>query len=141
MRSLMRVNGAGTCAVGVLAVVLVIAACGGPLGPIPGGRLSGEVWSEPVSDWSFASEYRFLALETRPDDPYSVELNFFVRDGQLFVDPAEGRRWFDHLRADPNVRARLGDTVYRLHAVLVGRPGEVEGFDPERYVYRLDSRL
>ena len=103
----------------------------------PGGALRGEVVTVPPSDWSFASD-RFLDLEVRPENPYSVELNYMVKDGQLFIDPAEGRNWFDHLRADPNVRVRLGGKVYRARAVLVGKPGEIEGFPEDRYVYRLD---
>ena len=48
----------------------------------PGGALSGEVVTEPVEDWSFVSDL-FVDLELRPDDPYSVELNYVVRDGKL----------------------------------------------------------
>lgn len=113
--------------------------CGGPLLIIPGGALSGEVVTEPVTDWSFATDW-FVDLETRPEDPYSVELNYVVKDGQLYVDPAEGRRWLDHIRADPRVRVRFGNKIYPLEAVLVGRPGELEGFDPDRFIYRLDPR-
>ena len=82
----------------------------------------------------------FVHLEVRPEAPYSVELNYFVVDGKLYVDPAEGRAWLDHIREDPLVRARFGDKVYPLRAVLAGEPGELEGFDPTRYVYRLDPR-
>ncbi len=114
-------------------------ACGGPRLIFPGGELSGEVVSEPVHDWSFLTEL-FIDLETRPDDPYSVQLNYFVRDGRLYIDPAEGRRWLEHIRADPRVRARFSAKIYPLRAVLVGRPGELEGFDSDRFVYRLDSR-
>jgi hypothetical protein len=113
--------------------------CGGPFLIFPGGGLSGEVASERVEDWSFVDD-AFVDLETRPDDPYSVELNYVVRDGQLYIDPAEGRRWLEYIRADPNVRVRFGDRIYPLKAVLVGQPGELEGFDPDRYVYRLDPR-
>lgn len=115
-------------------------ACGGPFLLFPGGALSGQVVEEPVEDWSFAEEFLFVDLETRPDDPYSVELNYVIQDGALYIDPAEGRDWFDHLRADPRVRVRFGDKVYPATAVLVGEPGEMPGFDPDRYVYRLDSR-
>ena len=48
-------------------------------------------------------------MEFRPDDPYSVELNYFVKDGRLYIDPAEGRTWLEYLRADPRVRVRFGD--------------------------------
>ena len=118
---------------------LLATGCGGPFLVFPGGALSGEVADQPVEDWSFVDD-AFLDLETRPDDPYSVELNYVVRDGQLYIDPAEGRRWLDHIRADPRVRVRFGGKVYPLKAVLVGRPGELEGFDQDRFIYRLDPR-
>jgi hypothetical protein len=120
--------------------VLVFSGCGGgPFLVFPGGELSGEVVTEPVTDWSFADD-TFVDVETRPGDPYSVELNYVVKDGQLYIDPAEGRTWFDHLRADPRLRVRFGDKIYPVMAVLVGEPGELEGFDADGYVYRLDSR-
>ncbi len=114
-------------------------ACGGPLLIIPGGELSGEVVADPVTDWSFATD-RFIDLETRIDDPYSVELNYFVREGQLYIDPAEGRTWFEHLRANHHARVRFGNKIYPVTAVLVGKPGELPDFDADRFVYRLDSR-
>ncbi len=125
---------------GILGTALALAAagCGGPFLMFPGGELRGELVMEPVTDWSFV-EGQLIHLETRPGDPYSVELNCIVRDGQLYIDPAEDRRWHDHIRADPQVRARFGDKVYPLRAVLVGRPGELEGFPADRYVYRLES--
>jgi len=126
----------------VVATILAvggITGCGGPVFVFPGGALRGEEVTEPVSDWSFADD-AFVDLETRPSQPYSVELNYFVIDGDLFIDPAEGRNWLDHLREDPHVRVRFGDKVYPAMAVLVGGPGEVEGFDPDRFVYRIESR-
>jgi len=114
--------------------------CGGPFFIFPGGALSGEAVAEPVTDWSFVDD-RWIDIETRPGDPYSVELNYVVKDGQLYIDPKEGRKWLEHIRADPRMRVRFGGKIYPVTAVLVGRPGELEGFDPDRYVYRLDSRV
>ncbi len=125
--------------VGIVLVGCLAVACGGPFLVVPGGKLSGEEVAEPVADWSFVQD-RFVDLETRPDDPYSVELNYFVRDGKLYIDPAEGRRWLEYIRADPRVRVRFGGKVYPLKAVLVGEPGELPDFDADRYVYRLDPR-
>ena len=121
----------------LLLAAIVATGCGGPFLMFPGGALSGEQVQEPPADWSFVDD-SFVDLEVRPDDPYSVELNYVLRDGQLFIDPAEGRTWFDYLREDPRVRVRFDDRVYPATAVLVGRPGELEGFDADRYVYRLD---
>lgn len=113
--------------------------CGGPLLVFPGGELSGTEVAEPVADWSFADD-TFVDLETRPDDPYSVELNYILRGGELYIDPAEGKRWLGHIREDPRVRVRFGDQIYRATAVLVGEPGELPDFDPDRFIYRLDPR-
>jgi hypothetical protein len=114
-------------------------ACGGPMLVFPGGALRGDVVTDPVTDWTDIAIDDFVDLETRIPDPYSVELNYIVKDGKLYVDPAEGRTWLEHLRADPRVRVRFGDRVYPGVAVLVGQPGELEGFDADRYVYRIDS--
>jgi hypothetical protein len=125
-----------------LALLVAAAAasgCGGPFLVFPGGELRGESVTEPVEDWSFVDAW-FLDLETRPDDPYSVELNYIVRDGKLYIDPAEGRRWLDHIREDPRVRVRFGGKIYPLEAILVGTPGELEGFPEDRFIYRLDHR-
>jgi hypothetical protein len=119
--------------------VAALTACGGPFLVFPGGELDGEVVEEPIEDWSFVDDH-FVDLETRPSAPYSVELNYVVRDGKLYIDPAEGRRWLAYLREDPRVRARFGGKIYPLQAVLVGRPGELEGFPEDRFIYRLDSR-
>lgn len=125
--------------VGVFIGVVAASGCGGPFLVIPGGELSGEVVTEPVDDWSFVDS-AFVDLETRPEDPYSVELNYFVVDGKLYIDPAEGREWFDHLRENPLVRVRFDGKIYPVRAVLAGEPGEIEGFDSDRFVYRLDPR-
>jgi hypothetical protein len=122
-------------------VLMFLAGCSGPFLVFPGGALGGTEVTEPVDDWSFLDS-SFIDLEVRPEDPYSVTLNYFVRDGKLYIDPAEDREWYQYLKADDRVRVRFGfdDHVYPLKAVLVGQPGEVEGFDADRYVYRLDPR-
>lgn len=104
---------------------------------IPGGKLAGPMVTEPVVDWSFVTD-PVLDVETRPDAPYSVTLRARLVEGQLYLDPAEGRLWLDHIRADPAVRLRIAGRVYPAQAVLVGAPGELAGFDPTRFVYRLD---
>ena len=123
-----------------VALLLCSAGCGGPFLVFPGGALRGEVVSRPGSDWSFL-DTRFVELETRPSDPYSVQLNYIVKDGELYIDPSEGKTWLEHIRADRRVRARFGSRIYELEAVLVGEPSRpLEGFDPSRFVYRLDPR-
>jgi hypothetical protein len=122
-----------------IGLIALLSGCGGPFLLMPGGALRGELVTDPVDDWGFVED-TFVDLEVRPSDPYSVELNYFVRDGRLYIDPAEGRRWLDHLRADPRVRVRFDGKIYERVAVLVEDPEELEGFDPTRFVYRLDPR-
>jgi hypothetical protein len=122
-----------------LLCTLIPSGCGGPFLMFPGGALSGEVVTTPVEDWSFLDSSS-IDLETRPEDPYSIELNYVVNDGKLYIDSAEARRWFDYIREDPLVRVRSDGKVYPLRAILVGKPGELDGFDVDRYVYRLDPR-
>jgi hypothetical protein len=129
MRLLPRLALVGVC----------VTACGGPLLIFPGGRLSGEEVAEPVEDWSFVTD-GLIDLETQPDDPYSVQVSYTVKDGKLYIDPAEGRRWLEYLRGDPSVRVRLSGKVYPLTAVLIDQPEELQGFDGDRFVYRLDPR-
>ncbi|MEM7098582.1 MAG: hypothetical protein AAF541_10030 [Pseudomonadota bacterium] len=124
----------------VIALCSLLNACGnGPILMLPGGELQGTVVDQPVSDWSFL-EAQFVHLETDPNEPYSVELNYIVREGQLFIDPAEGKVWLDNLRANPNARVRFGEMIYPVRATLVGQPGELDGFGSDRFIYRLDYR-
>jgi hypothetical protein len=125
--------------VSAVAALLCLAACGGPLLIFPGGELTGEVASERVDDWSFVTD-TFIDLEVRPEQPYSIELNYVVKDGKLYIDPAEGRRWLDYIREDPRVRARFDGRIYPLKAVLIGQPGELADFPEDRFIYRLDPR-
>ncbi len=119
--------------------LLLALGCGGPFLMFPGGALSGEVVSEPVVDWSFVDD-RFIVIETRPSDPYSVQLNYHIRDGKLYLDPADGRKWLEHIRADSRMRVRFNGKVYPVTATLVEDSDQLQGFDADRFVYHLESR-
>lgn len=86
--------------------------CGGPLVMIPGGQLSGPVVSAPT-DWSFTDEVDTIQIETRPDDPYSVNVWGTALGPDLFIacgDPTS--QWCENLGADSRARVRIGDSVY-----------------------------
>lgn len=57
---------------GCVALAL-LSGCGQPMGPVPGGKLSGETENWP-QDWSFAEPVEEVFLEVDPADPYSVTL-------------------------------------------------------------------
>jgi hypothetical protein len=129
----------------LFALVTACALACGPVGPFSGGALRGPVGDPVVSDWSFAATVETAQLETRPDDPHSVNTWFATIDDRLYVptsmilgpkQPSQ-RSWVTRVEADPRVRIRLGQTVYERIARRVEDPS-----DPERviWIYRLDPR-
>ena len=107
----------------VLAVcALTLAGCGEPIGPFAGGALSGQSTAVPAV-WDAVPDA--VQLEVRPADPYSVNIWAVGIGPALYVagDP-EGKNWISYIRADGNVRVRLGDAVYSLAAVEVDEAEE-----------------
>jgi len=117
-----------TRALALAALVGALLACE-PMGPIPGGRLSGEVVAAPVDDWSFASAAETLQLETRPGDPYSVNVWFVSQGPRLWVAAGGGdtSRWAAYIIADPRVRLGIDDKLYERKAERVTDPSEIDG--------------
>lgn len=113
----------------ILLSCLLALGCG-PTGPLPGGKLRGKTASEVPSDWAFADSVENVQLETRPAAPYSVNVwgagigkFFYVASG----DGSESA-WAQHILAEPEVRLRVGDTIYELRAVRVEDDAERERF-------------
>lgn len=107
---------------GAAAAGLVVAACGGPLGPFAGGELSGTT-AEPPPAWGALPET--VQLEVRPAEPYSVNVWAVAIGRHLYVATGpEGSAWSSHLQRDDRVRARIGGAVYALRATAVGDADE-----------------
>ena len=137
-----------------------------PIGPCPGGRLTGEVGAPGSAIDARLRALDKAQLETRPEDPHSVHTWFVVIGERLYVptsmirgprDPRE-RSWVGHVAADPAVRIRLGEVVYERFAHRVEDAEEYAAVraaleekyaldpaarDPERevWIYRLDERV
>lgn len=140
-------------------------ACGGPMGPFPGGRLSGEVGPKRVADWSFVNDHETVQLEVRPEDPYSVNTwsvgigpSLYVPTSMIFgpLNPTE-REWVAAVEKNPAVRIRIDGVVYERSALKVEDDAEStrarealeanhgiapEDRDPERtiWIFRLEER-
>ena len=117
----------------ILLAVALATGCGGPISMVPGGELSGPVQATPA-DWAFSNDHETVQLETRPTDPYSVNVWCGAHEGALYVptslilgpdDPNE-RDWVRFVAEDPRVRLRIDGVVYELRAVRVEDPGERE---------------
>jgi hypothetical protein len=115
----------------------------GPLGPIPGGRLSGAVNPDPHPDWSNLDEV--MELEIRPAKPWSLSVWNIVVDGELYVPSASGarRRWTAVVLDDPMVRVRAHGQIFERRIEQVTDPGlrtrirsalaqRYGGFEPEK---------
>ena len=125
----------------LLLVAILLAGCGGPWGPLAGGRLAGTQASSPVRDWSFANEYPLMEIEVRPADPYSVKVHSYVVDGRLYVEAGENgwSRWRGMLHEDPRARVRFGETVYPVRAVPITEPSEIARVLPPFYAKDSDE--
>ncbi|MBW2243677.1 MAG: nitroreductase family deazaflavin-dependent oxidoreductase [Deltaproteobacteria bacterium] len=112
----------------ILGLALIALGCG-PIWMIPGGRLDGEVAATP-SDWAIANDIEDLQLETRPGDPYSVNVwgagvgdRFYIAAGR-----GEESTWAQNIAADPNVRLRVGEFIYELQATRIDDDAERDLF-------------
>jgi hypothetical protein len=105
-----------------LAALLLALGCG----PVPGGELSGAVAPAPAS-WTDAlgGDRKFCEIESRPEDPHSIQLECFVVGGALYAQshrwalagwwPTQSWAaiWLEH----PDVKVRIDDRLYELRAV------------------------
>jgi hypothetical protein len=140
----------------VVGAALASVGCNGPFGLLPGGRLDGAS-SPPPDDWAFAGDSGTAQLETRPDDPYSVNIAYTVMGGRLYINAGDTEtRWVKNIAADARVRLRLDGTLYALRAERVSDAAVVEAFgrawtdqsifrrDPSKlevvWIYRLAPR-
>ncbi len=142
----------------LLALPLILAAlgCNGPMGLLPGGELNGESRPAPA-DWTFAGDSGIVQLETRPEDPYSVNIAFTVLDGRLYINAGDTEtQWVKNIASNPLVRLRLDGVLYELRTERVMDADEIATFagawttqsmfrrDPTElddvWIYRLVSR-
>lgn len=111
-----------------LLLVLTASGCNGPTLLLPGGKLDGEAKPVP-SDWEFAGSYGTIQLETRPEDPYSVNLAFTVMQGSLYINAGDTEtQWVKNLSENPLVRLRMDAALYDLRAQRVTRAEEIAAF-------------
>lgn len=139
IRKLLVFASAMALAVGVVAAAARFS--DGPVGPFPGGALSGAVDPDPSPNWRAAGST--IELEIRPADPWSLRTYAipYGRDLYLPSFQAERRRWVPVALADPRVRVRLENRLYerRLERVddpatrarLIELMAQLHGWDPD----------
>ena len=122
-------------AAGVLLLVVIGFAAryhDGPLGPFPGGAMSGEIVDAPVADWGALLPAnpkfrRHIEVQVSPDDPRAITTSYLESGGKLYVFALLGARktWPALAVADDRVVVRAGGKLYPLRAVRVTDPAEL----------------
>ncbi len=107
-------------------VAMLVAAGCEPMFVFAGGELRGTERPMP-SDWSFTDDFDTVQIETRPADPYSVNLWGVSANGNFYVaaSDADDAAWVRAIEAEPRVRLRVGDDIYRLLARRTEDPEEL----------------
>lgn len=108
--------------------IAALAACSNPFLLSSGGALEGKTVAVP-DDWSFTDAVDTIQFETRPADPYSVNLWVIALGEHLYVHAGANRStWVENIDADPNVRLRVNDSIYELAATRVEGQEEFDRF-------------
>lgn len=105
--------------------IAALAACSNPFLLSSGGALEGKTVAVP-DDWSFTDAVDTIQFETRPADPYSVNLWVIALGEHLYG--ANRSTWVENIDADPNVRLRVNDSIYELAATRVEGQEEFDRF-------------
>lgn len=138
------------------AALASLAACSDPFLLLPGGALDGPVAAAPES-WAFTDAVQTVQLETRPAEPYSVNIWAVAVGEQVYVHAGANRSaWVEHLESDARARLRVEDTIYELSAERVAGQAEFDRFSDayeakygrrprnekvaEAYLFRLTAR-
>ena len=125
--------------VGPACILLVALLLTGGCGYIPSGALEGNPAPLPA-DWSAVASQDVIRFETRPSEPYSVELWVIGVGNALYVHAGDNRaNWVEHIEADANVRLQAEDSVYELRAERVIDAAEFKAFADvyeEKYGWR-----
>ena len=109
-------------------VLAILIGCGGPFLLPPGGELEGPV-AETPDDWSFTDDVSTVQVETRPEDPYSINIWAVSLGDSLYLHAGANRTtWVENLEQDPRARVAVEGTLYEVRASRVEDPEEFAKF-------------
>ena len=137
MKKLLRKLLASTVCV---STALLLAGCAGPLWQFPGGALAGT--EQKLNLETVPPSGGVIQLETNPDDPYSVNVGYIVIEGNMYIDPAESRTWYQNIKSNPLIRIRFdsASVVHPAIAIAETDASIIDQFEKDRHVLRLQPR-
>ncbi len=101
---------------------IILTGCTQPFIGVPGGKLSGSDATPPGS-WGAVPDV--VQMETRPDDPYSVNIWAVSKDNHLYVGTQDAT-WVPFIQQDPRVKIKIDERLYSLTALEVKDPAEID---------------
>lgn len=119
MKILMRIL--GLLLVIFLAAAAYILMSSEPIGPFPGGELSGTVVPDAIDNWAFINDLGLCQVEVNPQAPHSINAFCFESQQNLYVGcmRCPGKTWAEAVQADPNARIRFGQNIYPVSATRI----------------------
>jgi hypothetical protein len=110
----------------MLALSLLLAC--GPTLVLPGGALDGTS-AMPPPDWGWTDDISTIQLETRPEDPYSVNIWAVGIEQKLYIHAGANRStWVENMEDNSSVRVRIDEKIYELVASRVYDQAEFDAF-------------
>ena len=107
--------------ISMLPLILAIAFIGGCADYLPFsfGKLPGKELPYP-DYWDQLAVADIIQLETRLEDPYTINLWIISMENQLYIHAGENKtEWVTHMENDPVVRVGFNDRIFRLKAERV----------------------
>jgi hypothetical protein len=140
----------------MLSLVAALAVGCGPFLLMPGGQLEGTSSPTP-DDWSLLREIDTVQLETRPEDPYSVNVWAIGMGPRVYLHAGANRStWVEHMEENTAVRLLAEGSLYDMRATRVEGQDEFDRFSDvyeakygsrprnenigEVYLFRLEKR-
>ena len=122
MKKIFKVTGLGTLVLLIIVIVTLRTFGYEPQDQRPGLWLTGELLSQPVSDWSFSNQFAeiFVQTKTRYGIPHSITTYCTVYNGNFYLFSAyyqggtfpDTRGWNRNVMRDPRVRLKIGNSLY-----------------------------
>jgi hypothetical protein len=138
-------------------LLFLLSACSEPFIVMAGEELVGAVKDAPP-DWTSHNEVDIVQIETRPSEPYSVNVWMAGIGPDIYIATgSDDTNWTEHLAENPDIRIRIDGDIFELEATkvtdnrerrtVVGAYVEKYDLDPEDnwvlddgQIFRLDRR-
>ena len=93
----------------------------------PGIRLGGQP-EEPPADFASIDADPVSWVETRGKLPYVVAVGYLARGRAVYMVAKPLSTWLARVRGNPEVRLRIGDSVFLMRASVLDKSEELERF-------------